>query len=175
MDWPGYHGSEYEWIESGSSNTWSLYFVHSDAFPPKTYIKDIEKAVAQGFEIGCFRFQFDSPSLMLKLNSYFTRFNKLWCRGGDQTLFVTNAFFDELGGYDNSHMIMEEYDFIKRSKKQAKFKIIPKDVIVSARKYDRNSYLKVSFANIIIFTMFYLGFSARRMKNFYLSIIKWYR
>ena len=35
------------------------------------------------------------------------------------------------------------------------FKIIPKDVLVSARKYDHNSYLKVNIANLLAFMMFY--------------------
>lgn len=148
-----------------------LYFVHSDAFPPTTYIRDIEKAVAQDYPIGCFRFQFDSSNLLLRVNSYFTRFNKLWCRGGDQTLFITKDFFEELGGYNNELLIMEEYDLIERAMEVSDFHIIPKEVIVSARKYDNNNYLKVQFANLLAFNMFKMGVSPLIIKKTYQSLL----
>lgn len=148
-----------------------LYFIHADSLPPNTYVTDVVEAVESGFPIGCFRFQFNSERLLLKLNSYFTRFDKMWCRGGDQTLFVTRDLFDELKGYDESHLIMEEYDLIERAREKYSFKIIPKDVLVSARKYENNSYLKVQLANLIVFNMYRLGCSQERMKYWYKRVL----
>ncbi len=133
-----------------------LYFVHADVGINPDYFKDIENAVSDGFDAGCYRFQFDSDRAILKINSYFTRFNRLMCRGGDQTLFVTRKLFDELNGFDEYYTIMEDYDIIIRIWKIARFKIIPKDVTVSARKYQNNSWLRVQIANLTAFTMFYL-------------------
>ncbi|WP_159477263.1 TIGR04283 family arsenosugar biosynthesis glycosyltransferase [Dyadobacter sp. 3J3] len=133
-----------------------LYFVHADVGIHPDYFKDIESAVSGGFDAGCYRFRFDSDRNMLKINSYFTRFNRLMCRGGDQTLFVTRTLFDQLHGFDEYYSIMEDYDIIIRIWKIARFKIIPKDVIVSARKYDTNSWLRVQLANLTAFTMFYM-------------------
>ncbi|NIJ54515.1 TIGR04283 family arsenosugar biosynthesis glycosyltransferase [Dyadobacter arcticus] len=133
-----------------------LYFVHADVGIHPDYFKDIENAVSDGFDAGCYRFRFDSDRAILKINSYFTRFNRLMCRGGDQTLFVTRKLFDQLNGFDEYHTIMEDYDIIIRIWKIARFKIIPKEVIVSARKYENNSWLRVQLANLTAFTMFYL-------------------
>ena len=83
-----------------------LYFVHADTLPPKTFVSDIHTAITDGFPIGCYRFEFNSPRKLLKLNAYFTRFDKMWCRGGDQTLFVTRSVFDELEGYCPRHLII---------------------------------------------------------------------
>lgn len=132
-----------------------LYFVHADTLPPTSYLEDIENAINEGFSIGCYRFQFDSDKQMLKFNAYCTRFDRLMCRGGDQSLFITKNLFTKLNGYCELHKIMEDYDIITRARKIEKFKIIPKNVIVSARKYDYNSYLKVNLANLLAFVMYY--------------------
>lgn len=144
-----------------------LYFVHSDTLPPATYLDDIQQALQEDYPIGCFRFRFNSNSLLLKINSYFTRFDRLWCRGGDQTLFVKKTLFEQLNGYRNDYLIMEEYDFIIRARKAHSFKIIPRDVLVSARKYEDNTYLRVQLANLIIFNMFRLGYAQDRMVRTY--------
>lgn len=133
-----------------------LYFVHADVGINPDYFKDIENAISRGFDAGCYRFRFDSDRVILKINSYFTRFNRLMCRGGDQTLFVTRKLFDQLNGFNEYYTIMEDYDIIIRIWKIARFKIIPKDVTVSARKYQNNSWLRVQIANLTAFTMFYL-------------------
>ena len=132
-----------------------LYFVHADSLPPITFIEDIENALIEGFSIGCYRFKFNSNKKILQLNAYLTRFDRIMCRGGDQSLFVTKDLFNELNGYCEQHKVMEDYDIIIRARKKHPFKIIPKDVLVSARKYDHNSYLKVNIANLLAFMMFY--------------------
>ncbi len=149
-----------------------LYFVHADTRPPTSYLQDIIAAVKDGHPIGCFRFQFDSKRLLLKVNSFFTRFDKMWCRGGDQSLFVTREIFEELNGYCPTYKIMEEYDFIKRARKKYSFKIIPKDVIVSARKYEYNGYFRVQVANLTVFNMYRFGCSQDAMVNAYRKLLK---
>lgn len=149
-----------------------LYFVHGDTLPPKTYLSDLRNAVQEGFPIGCFRFRFESVHPLLRINAFMTRFDFLWCRGGDQTLFVMRPVFDDLKGYSESHLIMEEYDFIVRARRHYRFKIIPKAVLVSARKYEANGYFRVQLANFIVFNMFRLGFAQQRMVNTYRSLLK---
>ncbi|OAQ41554.1 hypothetical protein A5893_00100 [Pedobacter psychrophilus] len=144
-----------------------LYFVHADTLPPKSFYEDIKLSIAEGFPMGCYRFKFNSDKKLLKLNSYFTRFDRLMCRGGDQSLFITRELFDDLGGYCENHKVMEDYDIILRARKKHPFKIIPKDVIVSARKYDYNSYLKVNYANFVAFMMFYAKVDHDKIIKFY--------
>ena len=148
-----------------------LYFVHADSLPPDSFMEDLNNAITEGFPIGCFRFKFNSPKKILKFNSYMTRFDKMYCRGGDQTLYVTRTVFDELDGYRDDFKIMEEYDFIIRARKKYPFKIIPKEVIVSARKYDERSWLRVMISNSIVFTMFRNGASQDSMANMYKRLL----
>lgn len=149
-----------------------LYFVHGDTLPPLSYMEDIQQAVKEEYPIGGFRFRFESERLILKINSFFTRFDFLWCRGGDQSLFVTRTLFEELNGYRDDYIIMEEYDFMIRARKQYPFKIIPKSVLVSARKYENNGYIRVQLANLIVFNMFRLGYSPQKMRDTYRHLLK---
>jgi rSAM/selenodomain-associated transferase 2 len=134
-----------------------LYFIHADVKIHPDYADDIQSALQAGYDMGCYRFVFDSSHLLLKVNSFFTRFPFIWCRGGDQTLFIKRKVFEDLGGY-RSMKIMEEYDLLRRAwKKNYRFKIIPKNIVVSARKYNNNSYFKVMYANYKIMKLWRKG------------------
>lgn len=149
-----------------------LYFVHGDTLPPASYMDDVMQAVNEGFSIGCFRFRFESDHPLLRINSFMTRFDLMVCRGGDQSLFVTRQLFEELGGYCEADVIMEDFYFIKRAKTRYPFKIIPKEVMVSARKYDMNGYFRVQIANLIAFNMFRLGFPQQRIAHTYHRLLQ---
>lgn len=148
-----------------------LYFVHADSWPPVTYVSDILQALSEGYLLGSYRFKFKSTKLMLRINSYCTRFDRIMCRGGDQTLYVDRVVFEKLGGYKDDYLIMEEYDFILRARQEYAFKIIPKNVLVSARKYDNNSYLRVNLANLTVFLMYFAGCSPTQMLQTYKKMI----
>ena len=147
-----------------------FYFVHADAFPPLSFIEDILSALQAGFPAGCYRFRFDSKKILLRVNAYFTRFDQLFCRGGDQTLFITRALFEQLNGFREDMYIMEDYDLIRRIQKNNPFRILPKDTIVSSRKYETNSWLRVQLANLTIVLMYRWGFSQQNLMKTY----KWW-
>lgn len=149
-----------------------LYFVHADTLPPPSFAADIEAEMAAGAVMGCYRYRFDSPSRLLRINAYFTRFQRLWCQGGDKTFFIRREVFEALGGYDERFVVMEEYDFLRRAMKKYPLRILPKDVIVSARKYEHNSWLRVQLANAGAFLLFRLGIEPRRIKRFYYACLR---
>lgn len=152
-----------------------LYFVHADCYPPTTYIHDIQKHLQEGYPMGCYRYRFDSDQLLLKINAYFNRFEPLWCRGGDETLYIQKDVFETMGGFDEKYIIMEEYDFIKRAREQFKLKIIPKYAVVSARKYETNSWFRVQYANMKIFKMFEKGVEPEIMAQTYKKLLNYNR
>lgn len=148
-----------------------LYFVHSDTMPPATYLKDIQTAINEGSKIGCFRAAYPSRNPLLKINSFFTRFNKLWCRGGDQTLFITRSFFEELGQYRPDCIIMEEYELIQKAQEVTTFKIISENVIVSTRKYDERPYFRIQMASLIAFRMYNRGVRGAELQKVYKRLL----
>ena len=153
-----------------------LYFVHADVGINPDFMADIEAGVRAGYDAGCYRFRFDSEKPMLRLNSYGTRFPGLMSRGGDQTLFITRTLFDRLGGFDESFVVMEDFEIIIRIRQVApnaarRFLIIPKDVLVSARKYDTNSWLRVQVANLTAFALFFLKAPPARIARTYKAML----
>ena len=148
-----------------------LYFLHADTVPPITFKNDILKAVEEGFDLGRYRTKFQSNSLLLKMNSFFTRFDFTFCYGGDQTLFIRKELFDRIGGFNSDMRIMEDYDIVKRARKLGTYKILRSKVLVSARKYMGNSWLKVQLANLKIMKMFQNGASQEEMIRKYNEII----
>ncbi len=149
-----------------------LYFVHADTLPPASFAADIADEIAAGSVMGCYRYRFDSTSLFLRVNAYFTRFHWLWCQGGDKTFFIRRDVFEALGSYDERFVVMEEYDFLRRAMKQYPLRILPKDALVSARKYDHNSWLRVQLANAAAFTLFRMGVAPERIKRFYYKALR---
>lgn len=144
-----------------------LYFLHADAVPPKDFEKQVIDAMDKGHTAGCFRFKFDSSKPMLRINSFFTRLPFLWCRGGDQSLYIDKNLFWVYGGYDENYAIMEEYVLIKKLMENQKFHIIPDAVKVSARKYSTNNWFKVMRANFIAFRQFNRGEATDIIKQTY--------
>jgi len=148
-----------------------FYFVHADTLPPKGCLKEIVSSVENGNPCGSYRFHFDRTNSLLAVNEFLTRLPFIWCRGGDQSLFVSKDAYEKVGGFDTSLEIMEDYDLIRKLKRNFGFTVLPRSIQVSSRKYEGNSYFKVNLANAIVFTMYLLGFSQKRMTTFYRSIL----
>lgn len=148
-----------------------LYFIHADCFPPETYIIDIQRFIQDGFPMGCYRYRFDSDKFMLKINAFFTRFGFMWCRGGDETFYIKKSIFEAMGGYDDNYVIMEEYDFIRRARQKYAIKLMPSEALVSARKYETNSWFRVQVANFTVFRMFAKGEAPEQMALTYKRLL----
>ena len=156
-----------------NSNGDVYFFLHADSSPVLTFYDEIASSIKNGFNCGSFRTTFDSPSFLLKINAYFTRFNYLFFRGGDQGVFVTKKLWDEVGAYKEEMVIMEDYDYIARLWKSGVFKLIPKATLVSARKYDENSWLRVQLANLKIVRMYKNGASQLAIIDKYKELLRY--
>ena len=148
-----------------------LYFIHADTLPPQTYVSNIHQSIKQGYQAGRYRTRFDSSHLLLKLNAFFTRFDWHICSGGDQTLFITRKLFEEIQGYNEHMLIMEDYDIVTRAKKLANYCVMEGYAVVSARKYETNSWLKVQLANKKIVNMYRKGASQKDMVDTYKQML----
>lgn len=149
-----------------------FYFLHADTRPPNGFFKDIFKAINEGYPMGCFRYKFKSQRLLLAINGFFTRFDKIFFRGGDQSLYILSEEFKRLGGYRDDYRIMEDYEFILRARKELDFKIIPRNLLVSDRKYHENNYILVNYANFRVFRLFLKGAPQEKLIATYRRLLK---
>jgi hypothetical protein len=104
----------------------------------------------------------------MSLFGWFTQFPLMICRGGDQSLFITRELFTTIRGFDETLLIMEDYDIISRIEKVIPFHILETEVTTSARKYNRNGLISLQLSFGTIHLMYALGFTQE-------SIIRYYR
>ena len=150
-----------------------LYFVHADCIPPPSFAIDIVKSIREKYEFGRFRTKFDTDMVILKLNAFVTRFDLFICYGGDQTLFISRYLFDTIHGFSKEMKIMEDYDIVTRARKSGRYGIIQKDVLVSARKYRENSWIRVQKANYQIVRMYKKGATQNDMAEKYKELLNY--
>ncbi|MEX1123358.1 MAG: TIGR04283 family arsenosugar biosynthesis glycosyltransferase [Balneolales bacterium] len=149
-----------------------LYFLHADTFPPETFPEDIQQAMTQKQQAGCFLLSFDDPHYLLALYSWFTRFRIKAFRFGDQSLFIAKELFERIGGFDESLIVMEDNEIFGRIMKYSSYSIIPINVITSSRKYKENGVIRLQFIYILIFSLFQLGVGQRKLKRLYKQWIR---
>lgn len=144
-----------------------LYFLHADTLPPKNFDNSIIDAVYNGNSVGCFQMKFDSESRFLSFFAWFTRVNHSLCRGGDQSLFITKAFFQKTNGYNENYTIYEDNEFIGRIYKITRFKILPSHVKTSARRYEQKGEIRLQYHFGVIHLKNYLGAGPEQLYDYY--------
>lgn len=149
-----------------------LYFIHADTLPPEKFANDIVKAISSGYNFGRYKTRFLSRNPILRINEWFTRFDLFICYGGDQTLFIKKDLFNELCGFKPDMLIMEEYEFCKRAKEKGRYIIMKDSALISARKYEKNSWFKVQLANYKVVNMYKKGASQQSMVELYKKMLK---
>ncbi len=143
------------------------YFLHVDTLPPRNFDSFILNAIAQGQEAGCFRMQFDSRSPFLKFFAWFTRINHKICRGGDQSLYLTKSLFKKASGFNEAYKIYEDSEFISRLYQITDFKVLPRTVLTSARKYKEKGTVKLQYHFGVIHLKKFFGAGPDELYQYY--------
>ena len=144
-----------------------LYFLHCDSLPPLHFDRIIADTVQNGNRAGCFRMKFDYKHPVLMISQWFTRFNHISCRGGDQSLFITKELFEEIKGFDEKFIIYEDNEIISRLYSKKQFIVIPDYIITSARRYHQNGIWRLQYHFSIIHLKHRLGHSTENMLQYY--------
>ncbi|WP_281541371.1 TIGR04283 family arsenosugar biosynthesis glycosyltransferase [Maribacter aestuarii] len=148
-----------------------LYFLHVDTLPPEHFDRDILRAYADGFHVGCFRMRFDSNHPILRFFAWCTKINTQICRGGDQSLFITKQLFKKAGGFDEAYTIYEDNEFVRRIYKLAQFKILPNTVKTSARRYRKKGIMTLQCHFGMIHLKYYMGAQPEELYEYYRKYI----
>lgn len=136
-----------------------LYFLHADSLPPHHFDRHIVNAYNNGSPAGCFRLAFDDNHPLLTFYAWCTRFDLDAFRFGDQSLYISKKLFNDIGGFNPDLIVMEDNMMVRKIKESGDFDIIPKNIVTSARKYRKVGILRLQLIFILIYTLFFLGFS----------------
>lgn len=150
-----------------------LAFLHADARPPITFFADIEQSLSGKFDAGFFSYQFDKDRFLLRINASTTYRKGIFTGGGDQCLFIHRDVFERLGKFKDDQLFMEDFEFYKRLKKsKVNFTIVQHPLTISARKYDKNSYVRVNLSNLLVLLLFKCGYPSKKLRSIYAKLIR---
>lgn len=141
-----------------------LYFLHADSLPPEGFAAAIRDA---GAPCGCFRLRFADPHPFLRLCAWFTRWNVDAVRFGDQSLFVTRELFERVGGFRTDLLVMEDQEIVRRLRRHARFRVLPRAVTTSARRYRTHGVYRTQAVFTLIFGLYHLGVPQERLVRVY--------
>lgn len=149
-----------------------LYFLHADSYPPPGFVQDLRRAHAQGYGSGCYRLAFDHPHWFLRFSAWCTRFPLTVLRFGDQSLFVRRDLFARVGGFREDLLIMEDQEIIRRLRARGRFRLLPRAVTTSARKYLANGVFRLQGVFTGLALLYWLGVSQARLVHLYRRLIQ---
>lgn len=151
----------------------TFVFLHADVVPPVGFIDNILHSLQTGYDAGFFSYRFDKDVWYLRINASFTAKDGLFTGGGDQCLFIKKDVFRKLGTFNEEQALMEDFEFFSKMKKlKVPYTIVKNDLVVSARKYECNSYLRVNLTNLLLVILFKLGYPGDKLKTLHNKLIR---
>ena len=85
---------------------------------------------------------------------------------GDQGIFVRRDVFHRMGGYA-PWPLMEDVDFARRLKRQGRVRHLSLGLVTSARRWEREGWLRRSAANAATLAAYAAGVSPERLARRY--------
>lgn len=148
-----------------------LLFLHADTLLPEGFDTWVRQALAKAGTVGgAFELKIDAPlpSLRLVEKGVNWRSRFLQMPYGDQAIFLKTATFNEMGGFRDLP-VMEDFEFVRRLKKQGRIEIVPQAVLTSARRWQQLGVLKTTAINQILIIAYFLGVSPDRLAFWYIE------
>lgn len=146
-----------------------LWFLHADAAPADGALAAIERAVAEGAESGCFRFEFEGPStwrkrLLATLVGWRVRLGGT--PYGDQGLFVLRDAYRACGGFPDQPLF-EEVTLVRALRRRGSFRALDVALPVSARRWQRDGWWTRTCHNRWLALCYMLGVPVERLARAY--------
>ncbi len=162
-------GSRGKQLRAGAdvaSGEW-LLFLHADTRveSPAAQAADEYRSRADA-QLAMFRIRFDAPNLLLSFSSWFTRFDSVFTRFGDQGILIRRSWYDRLGGF-SPWPLFEDVDFIRRSRRLRAIDVLAASVITSARRFERSGVVRQQVRNAWLLIRFMMGASPDKLCRHY--------
>ncbi|MBF0147059.1 MAG: glycosyltransferase [Magnetococcales bacterium] len=142
-------------------------FLHADSWLPHPgFLQDAFEFMShhlaiQPRSVGHFPLQFiDVPpgrGWMWRFWEEKTRFNRPECIHGDQGLWISRSFFQELGGFDTTYPFLEERHVTREVAQRGQWLLLPGYLGTSARRFVREGLARRAVLNALIMTCHELG------------------
>lgn len=148
-----------------------LLFLHADTSLPPEGIRLIhDKMKTSAIVGGAFRLRIRSKHFFLRVVTGVANLRSalLGLPYGDQAYFVRKQVFERLEGF-RAMALMEDVDFMRRLQKEGKVALLKQAVSTSARRWQKQGTYWVSFRNMALLFLYYMGVSPNKLAHWYQS------
>lgn len=146
-----------------------LLFLHADTLLPDNWTRVVTDTLkAPGVAAGSFGFRVAESFPGRRLVEWTTNLRSRWFQNpyGDQTQFLRQATFEELGGFADLP-IMEDYELNQRLRKLGRVVTAEAAAITSGRRWKRLGVVRTTLTNKMMIAGFCLGVSPHKLARFY--------
>jgi rSAM/selenodomain-associated transferase 2 len=147
-------------------------FLHADSrIEPASYEKMLHSLGSSEKIGGAFSLCIDSEKWSLRLITRLANLRSKYfgMAYGDQAFFVKNSTFQQMNGFAELP-ICEDIDFFKRLRKLGSVILLKEKAFTSSRRWLKEGIWFTTLRNILISTLFKLGFPPRILKKWYQGI-----
>lgn len=134
-----------------------LLFLHADTLLPEAAFPLLRHTFADSqVQIGSFRLAFAEPHWLLRTYAWFSRFDTVFTRFGDQCIVVRRAFFAHLGGFP-PWPLFEDVGLLQQARRQTRVYSFPATVTTSARRYLQVGVVRQQMRNLGLILQYLAG------------------
>ncbi len=136
-----------------------LLFLHSDTRLPTGFSRQVCRVASDPeTAAGAFRLAIDAPGPGFRLVEWLVnlRSGLFKLPYGDQALFLRRALFEQEGGFPDLEM-MEDFELVRRLRRQGGITLLPIRALTSARSWQRLGIVRTTLRNQLIIARHLLG------------------
>jgi rSAM/selenodomain-associated transferase 2 len=147
-----------------------LLFLHADTLLDDTGLDCLRRFVSEprnGERAGYFRLRLASPARQARRVERLAgwRCRSLGLPYGDQGLVLARSFYQRLGGF-RPMPLMEDVDLVRRIGRR-RLVMLPADALTSARRYERDGWLKRPLLNLSCLALHFAGVPPGLLRDLY--------
>ncbi len=145
---------------------WVL-FLHADTRLPDNAGEVVARFIARPeANAATFRLRFDANDWFLRTCAWFTRFDTVFTRFGDQGILIRRSCYETLGGFP-AWPLFEDVELLRRVRRETKLHSLPAFVTTSARRFEHRGVLRQQWLNVRLLLRYLGGASPETLAAIY--------
>jgi len=146
-----------------------LLFLHADTRLPPGFEHHVREVLDRPDTVaGAFRLGIDGSFPGLRVIEWLANFRsiRMGMPYGDQAIFIRADRFHGAGGFPEIP-IMEDFEFMRRLRREGRIGIAPVSAVTSARRYQEHGFLRTTGINQLMIIAYLMGVSPKRLARWY--------
>jgi rSAM/selenodomain-associated transferase 2 len=151
---------------SAVQTPWML-FLHADTLIDASAARVADDYMARADPwVAMFRVRFDQAGMLLRFSAWWTRFDSVFTRFGDQGILVPREVYAELGGFP-PWPLFEDVEFARTARRTRPIDVLPAMVTTSARRFEKHGPWRQQLRNESLLLRFLAGAEPRHLVRNY--------